>query len=457
MMDRRERTTPIDGDDRFPSHREPHLFGKLSNRRRTHSLILIPEPPSGQGSVRRVDGASREGHVSREEPMVECSFDHEHLRSVRAVTNPDQRCRLADLIAHGDRCYPGARTLEPVDARNAVAGAIRDHGPITFAEYMELALYGPGGFFEHPPVGPEGHFVTSPHVHPVFAELLGRAIVDLHASLGEPHPLRLTEVGAGDGTLARQLIEHLRGLDVEYTAVETSPGARRALEATDGIRVAERLEGSSQLILANELMDNLPFRRFRGTASGTKEVMVGLDGERFVEHLRDPPPGDGAALADGEEVVLPEGAIAFVDELATRLAHPGYALLIDYGGVGEPGGPAHGYRAHRPVEDLLDRPGSTDITCGLDFKRLGEHAERQGLIAFPSVTQRHALTTLGFDRWIHEELGRQAALLDARDGLAAVRTWSGRSRAMLLVDPTALGRLRWLLLATSGLHAPPWV
>ena len=135
----------------------------------------------------------------------------------------------------------------------------------------------------------------------------------------------------------------------------------------------------------------------------------------------------------------------------------GYALLIDYGGVGEPGGSPHGYRAHRPVADLLDRPGETDITSGLDFDLLSRHAEAQGLIAFPSVTQRHALTALGFDHWVHEQLRWQAELLNRREGLDAVRTWSGRSRASLLVDPSALGRLRWLLLATPDLPAPAWM
>jgi NADH dehydrogenase [ubiquinone] 1 alpha subcomplex assembly factor 7 len=344
-----------------------------------------------------------------------------------------------------------------VDARDAVSDAIRDHGPITFAEYMEHALFGPGGFFEDPPIGPDGHFVTSPHVHPVFAELLARAIVDLHGRLGEPRPFRVTEVGAGDGTLARQLVERLEDLGAAYAAVETSRGARRALETIEGVQVAERLEASPHLILANELMDNLPFRRLRGTASGTKEVLIGLDGERLVENLGEPPPDEDVALAEGEEAVLPEGAIAFVEEIAARLAHPGYALLIDYGGVGEPGGPPHGYREHRPVEDLLDRPGSTDITSGIDFDLMATHAEAQGLIAFPSVTQRHALTALGFDHWVHEQLRWQAELLNRREGLDAVRAWSGRSRASLLVDPSALGRLRWLLLATPGLHAPSWV
>ncbi len=342
-----------------------------------------------------------------------------------------------------------------MEARESIADAIRDHGPITFSEYMALALSGPGGFFERPPIGPHGHFVTSPHVHPVFAELLGRAIVDLHDRLGRPSPLRLTEVGAGDGTLARQLVEQLRDVHVAYTAIDTSPGAREALDAIDGIEVAEELDGSPQLILANELMDNLPFRRLRGTPSGTKEVKVGLDRDRFVEYLDDT--DELFALADGEEAVLPEGATAFIDAVSARLAHPGYALLIDYGGVGEPGGPPHGYRAHRPVDDLLERPGETDITSGLDFDLISEHAEKQGLIAFPSVTQRHALTALGFDHWVREQLRWQAELLDRREGLDAVRTWSGRSRATLLVDPSALGRLRWLLLATPGLHGPSWI
>ena len=84
--------------------------------------------------------------------------------------------------------------------------------------------------------------------------------------------------------------------------------------------------------------------------------------------------------------------------------------------MGEPGGPPHGYREHRPVEDLLDRPGMTDITSGLDFELIGAHAEKHGLIAFPSVTQRHALTALGFDRWVHEQLRLQADLLSRREG-----------------------------------------
>jgi SAM-dependent MidA family methyltransferase len=292
-------------------------------------------------------------------------------------------------------------------------------------------------------------------VHPVFAELVAAAIADLHRMLGGPSPLRITEVGAGDGTLARELLVHLASTPVSYLAVERSSGAREALAGIEGIDVAPELEGSPHLVLANELFDNLPFRRLRGTAGGTTEVFVDLEGDRLVERLE--PRADEPALEPEEERIVPEGALTFVDEIAERLARPGYALLIDYGQVGEAGGPAHGYRSQRVVEDLLDRPGANDITAGVDFGLIADRAERNGLVTFPPVTQRHALTSLGFDRWIREELGRQAKHLDERRGLDAVRTWSGRSRATLLVDPAALGRLRWLLLGTAGLPPPSWM
>jgi NADH dehydrogenase [ubiquinone] 1 alpha subcomplex assembly factor 7 len=345
------------------------------------------------------------------------------------------------------------------EPREAVVNAIRDHGPISFAEYMELALYGPGGYYERPPVGPAGDFVTSPHVHPIFATLLATGIRQIRDALGGAERLRLAEVGAGDGTLARQLIEELP--DIDYTAVERSAGARGDLSSLRGVNVTEALPEDAQVILAHELLDNLPFRRVRMTDRGPLEVRVGLDeGRRLIEVMADAGEDGvgleaGAGLAPGEETVIPDGANAFVESVAAALRR-GYALVIDYGAVGAPGGGAHGYRSHREVDIPLDDPGTTDITAGVDFAWIARRAEASGLVAFPSVTQFAALKALGFEAWARAELRRQHELLEARDA-QAVRAWSARSRATLLVDPAALGRFRWLLLATPGLPAPTWL
>src|SRR6266571_5224741 len=80
---------------------------------------------------------------------------------------------------------------------------IREQGPITFADFMEAALYDPEeGFYTRPPVGEGGHFVTSPHVSRVFGELSGRQVEQMWEALGRPEPFSIVEAGAGDGTLA---------------------------------------------------------------------------------------------------------------------------------------------------------------------------------------------------------------------------------------------------------------
>jgi SAM-dependent MidA family methyltransferase len=334
-------------------------------------------------------------------------------------------------------------------AVDAIRDAIRARGPLPFDRYMALALYGPGGFYEDPPVGPRGDFVTSPHVHPVFGALIAEAVRRLAADLHDPSPLRIAEVGAGDGTLARQVLDGLADVDVAYTAVEISPGARDRLGTIEGVRVAEGLDGICDVILANELLDNLPFRRIRGD----REIRIGLDDERLVE-VQVPWSGDPAP--PGEERVVPDGIRAFVGSLAGALA-PGYALLIDYGAVGSTGGDVHGYRAHQVVEDPLEAPGRSDITVGVDFTDVATTAREHGLEAYGPVPQRAALVALGYEAWARTELRRQGELLDERKGIEAVRAWSGRSAASLLVDPAALGRLGWVVLASEGLPRPVWL
>jgi SAM-dependent MidA family methyltransferase len=345
---------------------------------------------------------------------------------------------------------------ETADARDGVPAAIRReidaNGPITFARFMELALYGRGGFYETPPIGPRGDFVTSPHVHPVFGELIAKAVPQLWEGAGRPEPFHVTEVGAGDGTLARVVLAHTGEIPVRYTAVERSPGAREVLAAIDGIEVREELARPTDLVLANELFDNLPFRILRGD----REVRVGRDGDSFVEVLV---PADAAIarfVRDDEQRVIPVDAFELIDEFAGAL-DVGYALLIDYGDVGTTGGPVHGYRGHTLIEDVLAEPGTTDITSGVDFDLIVTHARSSGLTAFRTVAQRDALLALGLGDWLKDELRSQKMQLDAGAGREAVATWSGRSQASLLVDPGALGRLRWLLLATEGLDPPPWL
>lgn len=351
---------------------------------------------------------------------------------------------------------------EAVAAR--IREAIVDHGPIGFDEFMELALYGPGGFFEAPPVGADRHFVTSPHVHPfVFSHCLRDALLDSWHALGEPDPFAIVELGAGDGTLAASLLEAFSELPtprVDYTAVEISRGAReslgvRGLRAVPAIDELEPFEG---VAFANELLDNLPFLRARGGRSGVIEVRVGLEDGQLAELEVPWERNDLVApsLGAGEETAVPVGALATLEALAARIRR-GSVLVIDYGKTDGPVGPPRGYREQRLVADLLAHAGDTDVTAGVDFDRVEGHARGLGLGAFGPVSQADALRALGHGRWERTMREIQTTLQRSGRGAEAVRVWEARSRAGLLADPSGFGGFWWLVLTTEGLAEPGWL
>jgi NADH dehydrogenase [ubiquinone] 1 alpha subcomplex assembly factor 7 len=372
-----------------------------------------------------------------------------------------------------------------------IADRIREQGPISFAAFMEAALYDPaGGFYTSPPVGEGGDFVTSPHVSPAFGVLLARLVEDLWGRLGRPERFRVIEAGAGDGTLAERILSSLPDAIASsgpYVAVERSAGARARLSALAerlapprALRVLDQLpEGTvadgatdcgiagdspdgpsagpspAGVVVANELLDNVPFRRFRGTDAGPVELRVGLDGDRFALVETPPDPADMAALshlAPGAEALASQAALDVVGHAAAAIGR-GYVLLIDYAASPSAGDAAvHGYRRHRVERDVLDAPGTRDITAGVDFPALVAQARRLGLRVWGPIRQREALLNLGFRRWERAVRLRQSAASDAGDGRTAVRAYSARTRAGLLIAPEGLGGFFVLCL---GVGDPP--
>lgn len=327
---------------------------------------------------------------------------------------------------------------------------IASDGPITFAEFVEAALYDPkDGFYSHAAVGEDAHFVTSPHISGAFGSLVGRQIEEFWELLDRPAPFTIVEGGAGTGVLARQVLDAL-GEPIQritrYVAVERSASAREALRAA-GIEVGSTLGelsgGVVGCVIANELLDNLPFHRVKGTGRGIVELFVSLDGDRFVLEERAPSSEDVTHLAPslraGEEGVVNLEALRFLDQ-AAELLDRGYIWLVDYGWPSmEHGALVHGYRDHRLEEDILSNPGSRDITAGVDFDALARHARSRGFNVWGPVTQRDALMAMGYEEWERTALASQGQSLSERRGLEAIRTFSERGRARLLIDPAGPG------------------
>jgi SAM-dependent MidA family methyltransferase len=350
---------------------------------------------------------------------------------------------------------------------------IEEHGPITFAAFMEAALYDPeGGFFERADgarevVGTRGDFVTSPHVSPLFGRLLARLAEEIRTTLGDPPVFSILDVGAGDGRLAADLAAGIRQPErTELILVERTGAHRTALAGiAAGLPCRTRIVatvsdldpgGAVGVLLANELLDNLPFHRVRRDPDGARELFVGLAGGglALVEGPPSSPEVAGAAgrLAPGEDGIHPAGALAFLAE-ATAVLDRGYLVLIDYA---ERDGAAdvHGYAGQRPVADVLARPGHTDVTAGVDFDLLADHAPALGLRSWGTVSQRDLLLGLGIVDETDRLRDLQAELLNGGQGLEAASLFSARNRAGLLVDPAGLGGFQVLCLG-KDVPEPP--
>src|SRR5439155_2361692 len=206
-----------------------------------------------------------------------------------------------------------------------------------------------------------------------------------------------------------------------YVAVERSAAGRRAMEGLDARVVSDMDEVPSGLVgcvLANELLDNLPFHWLRGTPAGPVELHVGLEGDRLA--LVEGPPSTaevaalGGDLAPGQETVVHPQALRFLD-LAAATLERGYILLVDYGFSGEARpGPPHGYRGHRLESDVLTDAGSRDITAGVGFDALARHALDAGHVVWGPVSQREAPISLGYRELDDDARRRQVQTSDER-------------------------------------------
>src|SRR5207247_1610184 len=184
----------------------------------------------------------------------------------------------------------------------------------------------------------------SPHVSGVFGMLLAAQIAQFWELLGSPPRFDLVEAGAGTGLLAQQILQNLAPDlrdRLRYHALERSSMAREAIRTTVselgavvevGSDLGEVGTGLVGCLIANELLDNLPFHRVRGTVEGIRELFVAFESDRFV--LMEGPPSDprversAPPLARGEEAVVGLRALEFL-ERASRVFERGYLWLCD--------------------------------------------------------------------------------------------------------------------------------
>jgi SAM-dependent MidA family methyltransferase len=345
------------------------------------------------------------------------------------------------------------------DIRAAIEAA---GGAIPFSEYVELALYGRHGFYVQPQrsarssegslgshgAGRRGDFLTSPEVGPLFGLVLARFLDAEWDRLGRPDPFTVVDAGAGPGTLARSVLAARPSCSdaLSYVAVEVS-AAQRARHPADVASVAELptapIDG---VVVANELLDNLPFR-LAVHDGAWREAFVVADGAAFAEVLSapfDPVPSVLPGRADhGARAPLQDAAGAWLDS-ARALVRRGSVVVLDYARQTTAELAAlpwrswlRTYRGHQRGAGPLADPGEQDITVDVAMDQLPA----------PSAvsTQAEFLRRWGIDGLVEEGRTAWDAAASSPD-VAAIAMRSRAREAEALLDPAGPGGfsvLRW--------------
>ena len=296
---------------------------------------------------------------------------------------------------------------------NAVVAEVARRGRVSFAEFMDLALYHPTvGYYTRRrtgggPAGRSGDFLTAPTASPIFGRTLAELVRQLAVSLGEP--LTFVELGAGEGVLLSGLLEHLgearREVLCRTLAVEVGEWARKRIaKRCKGVEVASRLLEASWpagpvVLFASELYDALSVHRVtvQGLERGHAlvEYFVEPDGKgglrwtmgepsrpEVLSYLRE----HGLTLEDGQVAEIRPQARAIHAEHLRWCGADAVAFVVDYGHISrklyDPRARRHGslvgYRAHALVEDVLADPGQVDITAHVNFDDLQNAASDAG-------------------------------------------------------------------------------
>lgn len=326
-----------------------------------------------------------------------------------------------------------------------------------FDAFVERCLYHPDTGFYTSGAGVAGRrrgdFVTSPEVGPLFADVVGRLIDQVWEDQGRPGELRVVDAGTGPGTLARALAAGAGAGSEAAAQARVVTGFDRATGV--GPEAPSDLAGA--VVIANEVLDNIPFRIVEHRDGSWHELYVASGPDGTPSEVLVPVPaggadphlagvlaaleGAGVVLGDGVRVPVLEGARRWLEELLG--VEPALVVAFDYGALTTAelvtrGGWLRTYRHHQLGTDPLVDPGRCDITVDVALDQLPAPDEL--------TDQARFLRRWGIEELVAEGRAHWQAHA-ARPDLKAMRMRSRVSEAEALLDPAGLGG--WLV-ATWG-------
>ncbi|MBI5233552.1 MAG: SAM-dependent methyltransferase [Deltaproteobacteria bacterium] len=361
-----------------------------------------------------------------------------------------------------------SRNKEITGPLKEVLRRISGNGPITFAKFMEIALYwSDEGYYasERDHWGKDGDYVTSLDKGPVFSRLIARQIHEMWQILGCSTDFSIIEAGAGRGLLAFGILSaikkdypHLYEASTVHI-IEKNPHLRKPSEKICWHEdLSEHGPDITGCILSNELIDALPFHRLVKRTDELKEIYTGLEHGRLVD-IEDSPSTDafsryftriGIEPRMDYKIEVSLNASEWIRD-AGKVLKQGFVMTIDYGLPAAdlfsrfPEGTLMCHKRHITNDDPYRDIGGQDITAHVDFTSFVNYGKEAGLIPTGFTTQHYFLMGLGI----------LSELCEVRTGgLDDIEAMKNNQMIKELIMPGGMGDTFKVLVQHKGIERP---
>jgi SAM-dependent MidA family methyltransferase len=302
-------------------------------------------------------------------------------------------------------------------------------GPLSFEDFMEMALYFPGlGYYtkEATIIGRAGDFYTSPHLHPLFGAMIGKQMEEMWYLLNRPAEFYVIEMGAGLGYLAKDMMEYLKMREIyeslHYVIVELNPSVKISQglllkEFTGKIKWFDRLTDIGPIIgcfLSNELLDAFPVRLVE-MEKNLQEIYISVNGENEFTEIKKPCRPEvkkyfkefaidiPSVMDSGYRTEVNLRIKEWLREIS-EILECGFVLTVDYGYSAEDyysrernRGTLLCYHQHQVIENPYINIGNQDMTAHVNFSALKKWGEEHDLSTIGFAPQGSYLMSLGID------------------------------------------------------------
>ena len=353
-----------------------------------------------------------------------------------------------------------------------IKNKISEEGPISFHDFMEMALYYPAlGYYTSAPdkIGKQGDYYTTPYFTHVFGNVIAKQLEEMWCLTGKKD-FTIVEYGAGMGSLCSDILDQLKHnkefyRKLKYCIIEKSEAMRQKEQQFIGHDLVnkkvhwynsiEDIPAFTGCVLANEVLDNFSVHKVIMKESGLQEFYVGYD-NGFIELLK--PAQDnlkkyfidlGIELPNDFCTEINLEAIEWIKKISSTLKK-GFVLTIDYGYPS-----SELYQSYRRLGTIVcynkhtvnDLPyhniGKQDITAHVNFSALDFWGAKHGLNNCGYTNQSQFLLGLGLTEHLRRLEEKEKDSFEVRKKLMMLHT--------LLMS---MGKKFKVLIQQKGLNNP---